>query len=225
MFHRGTSLWQWGGEVHTQLNPQTPSSWRFPAWLGFVLLESREMAWSPWASPVNEERCCSLREAIFSFSNPTQSHKNSSADAAPTTHSGGMAWLAGQDPPRAGLPWREETNYLFSASSLSFTWETHFYFPHLYIRRKHLSGSYFFIWVMNFYFLAFSETPVFTVSRLSINTALFQTIFLSASRKGKKKSLYCLSWLLDSHSPGLVNSILSNPWKCFFVLSFTLRIL
>lgn len=127
--------------------------------------------------------------------------------------------------PRAGPPWREETNYLFSASSLSFTWETHFYFPHLYIRRKHLSGSYFFIWVMNFYFLAFSETPVFTVSRLSINTALFQTIFLSASRKGKKKSLYCLSWLLDSHSPGLVNSILSNPWKCFFVLSFTLRIL
>lgn len=125
----------------------------------------------------------------------------------------GFIFRAGS--PHAELPGREETNYLFVASSLAFTWETHFCFPHLQIHRKHLSSSYFLIWVMNFYFLAFAETPIFAVSRLSINTAHFQTSFLSASWKGKKKIfvLFVLAFRLTFSY--LVNSILSNPWKCF----------
>lgn len=68
---------------------------------------------------------------------------------------------------------------------------------------------------MNFYFLAFSETPIFTISRLSINTAHLQTILLLASWKGKKKKIFVLFILAFRLTFScLVNSILSNPWKC-----------
>lgn len=63
----------------------------------------------------------------------------------PLRAAGGTAWWAGPGAPHAGAPPREETNYLFSGSSLSFTRESHLYLPHLH--RKHLSSLCFLIWV------------------------------------------------------------------------------
>lgn len=133
----------------------------------------------------------------------------------PLHAAGGTAWLAGPGSPHAELPWREETNYLFSESSLSFTWETHFYFPHLRIHRKHLSSSYFLIWVMNFYFLRFSETPVFTVSRMSIN-ALHISRQFSFQLPIKERNL-CIVYpaLWDSRSPALLIPPFQIPENVF----------
>lgn len=68
----------------------------------------------------------------------------------PLRAAGGTARGAGPGSPHAGAPPREETNYLFFGSSLSFPRESHLYLPHLRIHRKHLSSLCFLIWV---YFL------------------------------------------------------------------------
>lgn len=109
-------------------------------------------------------------EKQFSASqSTTRFHNNLFAEATPVPAVGGAAAERGRIL-HAELPGMQGTNHLFSASSLALTWETHFCFPHLRFLRKHLSSSYFLIWVMNFYFLMFLEPPILIVSRMSINT-------------------------------------------------------
>lgn len=196
----------------TQLHPQTPSWWTIPAWLGFVLLESREMDWSPWASPVNEGSCCSLRKAVFSFPLPDT---RAPVQMQHPSHAAGHGLISRAGSPHAELPWREETNYLLSASSLSFTWETLFYFPHLHIHRKHLSSSHFLIWVMNFYFLAFQRLLFLLLAGCPSTLHISRQFFFQLPERGKKKIfvLFILAFRLTFSC--FVNSILSNPWKCF----------
>lgn len=210
MFQEETSLCQWG-EANTvtssdsQLMDDSSMTWVCSA-------GKQGVDWSPWASPVNEGSCCSLRKAIFSFALPDT---RAPVQMQHPSHAAGHGLISRAGSPHAELPWREETNYLLSASSLSFTWETLFYFPHLHIHRKHLSSSHFLIWVMNFYFLAFQRLLFLLLAGCPSTLHISRQFFFHLPERGKKISLYCLSWLLDLHSPALLIPSFQIPENVF----------